>query len=707
MSFRIPRYLCIPVLVLCAALPLLAQPESRLDSPAAEAKKNPAQTYPANTGPVKTLVIDDLGKGLAPLDGPWQFHLGDDPSWAQPNIDDSQWEQLLTGQPWGAQGHANYAGYAWYRRHISLTAALDSPPDFALLFSLVEDSYQIYWNGVLVGRNGVLPPHPVWYHFQPPQTFGLGPVRSGVLAIRVWKSPLQSFDNGIQGGIDAVPLIGSPAAIASAKDGIDYQWLRRRQFTFGLDSLYCLVAVLGFLAWFRDRRQWLFFWMAIFTLTPLVNLFLLSIYTGMSNAWALGLAQPNFGLTDISIWFVLIYLLQLDKDETLMKFFRLAALLDIVATCLDGTLSVLDWPSHRVLQVQIADAILTAIFTLLEFLPLVLVAVAFKRRQRLDHARWLVAFFATTTEMISVVRIASQQGSRFTHWTLGKRITTPLFEINGNPFNVGLISAVLLLVSVVYAVYRYMSENSRRQAQLEQEFRSARELQQVLVPETLPTLPGFAVTSAYRPAQEVGGDFFQIIPLDSEATLVILGDVSGKGLKAAMAVSMIVGATRMIADYSTDPGEILTALNRRLYGRMQGGFATCLAMRLNADGSCVVASAGHPAPYLNDRELTLPGALPLGLSPIAEYEEIVVRLVAGDHCSLYTDGLLEARNGEGELYGFGRLGTLFAGKPDATQVTEAAIDFGQDDDITVLTLTRLSTGQECTAVHDISSFAHV
>jgi serine phosphatase RsbU (regulator of sigma subunit) len=228
-------------------------------------------------------------------------------------------------------------------------------------------------------------------------------------------------------------------------------------------------------------------------------------------------------------------------------------------------------------------------------------------------------------------------------------------------------------------------------------------LQQVLVPEALPSLPGFAITSAYRPAQEVGGDFFQIIPLEGGSTLVILGDVSGKGLKAAMAVSLIVGAARMVAEFTSSPAEILAGLNRRLDGRLQGGFATCIAMRLDPDGNCTIASAGHPAPFLNKRELLLPGALPLGLTPDSHYEETTVRLATGDHFALYTDGLLEARSLSGELYGFERLETLLSTQPNAAQATLAAVNFGQDDDITVLTLTRLATGEESTALHMASS----
>jgi serine phosphatase RsbU (regulator of sigma subunit) len=195
----------------------------------------------------------------------------------------------------------------------------------------------------------------------------------------------------------------------------------------------------------------------------------------------------------------------------------------------------------------------------------------------------------------------------------------------------------------------------------------------------------------------VGGDFFQIIPLASGSTLIILGDVSGKGLAAAMAVSLIVGATRMIAEFTSKPSEILAGLNRRLAGRLQGGFATCIAMRLDPDGSYNISSAGHPSPFLNDHELNLPGAFPLGLDPATIYEESTLTLQPGDHFALYTDGLLEARNAAGELYSFERLKALFASEPTATQASDAAVAFGQDDDITVLTLTRLVAASQSTA----------
>jgi serine phosphatase RsbU (regulator of sigma subunit) len=248
----------------------------------------------------------------------------------------------------------------------------------------------------------------------------------------------------------------------------------------------------------------------------------------------------------------------------------------------------------------------------------------------------------------------------------------------------------------VYAVIRYTIDNRRRQHAMEREFQNARELQQVLVPENLPALAGFSLTSAYRPAQEVGGDFFQIIPLEEGATLIVLGDVSGKGLKAAMTVSLIVGALRTLAETVSDPAEILAGLNRRLHGRLPHGFVTCLVLRLSSGGECMIANAGHPAPFLNQVEVSLPPALPLGLVLETRYDAISIVLNVDDRLTLYTDGLLEARDETGEIFSFERLKQLVATRPDASEAVAAAVNFGQDDDITVLTLTRLATGVEST-----------
>ena len=646
------------------------------------------------------LSIDALGKGDAALGGPWQFHLGDNAAWALPETGDAGedvgWEQISPDATWGAQGHPAYTGFAWYRKHIHLTLAPGASPDVAMLIRHIDDAYEVYWNGALVGRFGKMPPSPSFIYAAPPQTFGLGPARDGVLAIRVWKSALTSFDSDQLGGMYIAPVVGSPEAIAARKAELDYQWLRGRQYYFGLSSLYALVAMLGLLAWWRNRTERVLLWMSVFAFAATFSTILTGLHLPWSYYLGMGLLQPVLGAMDIGLWFLLLYLLKLDEMPNVKWFTRLLATICIISTSLDGLLSMFDWSSPLLSSwAQGADAGLTVITTSMEAYPLVL--VAFALRKRLDPARWVVAIAAFLAGMVSVIRIGLQQGSRYTHWTLGQKMGAPIFTINGNGFTPQTIANSLLLLAIIYAVYRYMMESATRQSALEREFQSARELQQVLIPETLPALPGFAMTSSYRPAQEVGGDFFQIIPLEGEfkgSTLILLGDVSGKGLRAAMAVSLIVGAVRTLAKFAPHPSDILAELNQRLVGRLQGGFATCLALRVGTDGHCVTASAGHPSPFLNRKELKLPGALPLGIVASAVYEQTEFDLREGDHFALYTDGLLEARSADGEIFSFKRLDELFATVPDAARATDAAVSFGQDDDITVLTLTRLGADEQ-------------
>lgn len=258
-------------------------------------------------------------------------------------------------------------------------------------------------------------------------------------------------------------------------------------------------------------------------------------------------------------------------------------------------------------------------------------------------------------------------------------------------------AAIIIAVSIGYAGFAYVSISAGRRyararaetAFLESEMAAAREIQQVMLPERGESFPGFTVDSVYKPAREVGGDFFQILSASGDL-LLVFGDVAGKGLPAAMLVSMLVGSIRSIADNTHDPATILAKLHDRLVGRTSGGFTTATVARIAPDGTLTIANAGNLSPYIDGAELNLPGALPLGIPNAGQYENTVLQLDPGSRLTFVSDGVVEAQTPTGELYGFDRAKALSM-KP-ASAIAQAAVDFGQADDITVVTIQRHSAG---------------
>jgi hypothetical protein len=307
-------------------------------------------------------------------------------------------------------------------------------------------------------------------------------------------------------------------------------------------------------------------------------------------------------------------------------------------------------------------------------------------RRKLNPEVKLVAIVCFFHYVSGILRIETFQGIRFTHWKIGPWFDLTGIQLAGTRINTREVFDTLLLLALTYALVRYAVRDHQKQTEIENELKSAREVQQVMIPEAIPQVPGYAIQGAYHPAQEVGGDFFQIISLESGATLVIVGDVSGKGLKAAMNVALIIGTVRTLAEFESKPMDILAGLNRRLFGRTQGGFTTALLLKLDHFGHCTMANAGHLPPFLNSNELTLNQSLPLGIVEETEFTEQDFMLRNGDCLTLYTDGVPEARCKKGELYGFERTRALFSNSFSAESVAQAARDFGQEDDITVLTI---------------------
>ena len=632
------------------------------------------------------LVLHGLGRTSVPVVGTWLFHEGDDLAWASPSFDDSAWQPIQAGRTWEEQGHRGRTGFSWYRKRLMLSPPENAGWMLSLYMPNVDSACDVYWNGIKVGSYGKVPPKPVWYGFGGTngEVVTLGPPQSGVLAIRVWKAPIVFLNSPNEGGLVEVPQVGSAEATESLQLKAKYDRIQEFHFSLTVTRICAVGGIMAFLLFLRHRRQTMLIWLALAMIMPLARSLLLEAPQPHTFQFVYALLSLQVGIKDLAVWFLLIALLGLNERKGLVRWTWIIALTALGLDLVDTVCMLLDWttwPAHRFL---IIDVVSTIPSILMELWGLVLVFAALGKR--LDAARWILAIAALVSDLFTAIGDLTGLGERWTHWTISAKLHATLFTIGGNPIHAQGIVNTFLLLSILYAAWRYSVEQSQRKNLLEQEYRSAQELQRVLIPASMPTLRGYVVNGAYRPALEVGGDFFQVIPLKNDTALLVIGDVSGKGLHAAMTVALIVGAVRSTVEITEEPSAILTALNRRLYGRLHNGFATCLVLRLGSGGACVLANAGHLPPYLNTAELESPPALPLGLVPAAEYDEVRFQLTAIDRLTLFTDGLLEARNAAGELFGFSRIAELLATTGDPENIADAARQFGQDDDITVLTV---------------------
>jgi serine phosphatase RsbU (regulator of sigma subunit) len=224
------------------------------------------------------------------------------------------------------------------------------------------------------------------------------------------------------------------------------------------------------------------------------------------------------------------------------------------------------------------------------------------------------------------------------------------------------------------------------------------------MPKEVPKLEGWEIAPFYRPAREVGGDFYDVFDLEEGRVGVVVGDATGKGVPAALVVSATSSMLRAVAQAlgSSSPGEVLGRVNETLFARIPANmFVTCFYTILDPkSGSLSYANAGHDLPYLRRRggeaeELRARG-MPLGLMPGMSYEEKEIELEAGEIALFYSDGLVEAHDPKGEMFSFPRLRALVAEHVEGSLgdflLEELYFFVGegweQEDDITLLTLQR-------------------
>jgi predicted ester cyclase len=237
---------------------------------------------------------------------------------------------------------------------------------------------------------------------------------------------------------------------------------------------------------------------------------------------------------------------------------------------------------------------------------------------------------------------------------------------------------------------------------IEQELRVARRIQRASLPKEVPTLEGWQITPFYRPAREVGGDFYDFHLLSEGKLGLVVGDATGKGVPAALVMATTCGMLRLAAQSYSLPGVILQRVNEALFPYIPPNmFVTCFYSVLDPESGLLgYANAGHDLPYLHhdgDAEELRARGMPLGLMPGMSYGENEGTLEVGDSALFYSDGLVEAHDQQREMFGFPRLRTLVAEYSQERALGDYLLEelysfvgegWEQEDDITLLTLER-------------------
>jgi Stage II sporulation protein E (SpoIIE) len=681
---------------------------------------------PASLAQPDTTAHITLGQSAVPLYGPFKFTVGDSPIdpktgrplWAEPEFDDSKWETVdltpkdgafdpIAGLPsyvpgWTAKGHPGYWGYAWYRLRVQvLTQPGQARQGEGLALAgpaIVDDVYQVFDNGTLAGHFGDFTgSQPVVYAIEPkmfllaqpgshqpitgkdrtgqaetgPNGTGSEPGSSAestrVLAFRLWMDPGTLTSGPDAGGMHSAPLLGEAGAVAG---GYQMRWLeliRAYAARSAQALLFSLLALVAFSLILFDRTDRVYLWMGALFLIVGLNNFLLVIgeWTELlSYSINLLLTSGIAGPLIFAAWVMVFWVwFGLQRPSWLPRLTAGLTLLLMISTIL-GDEVFFGLVPH---DVAVHFLTVTQALQLLFFALLLWVVIQGIRRQGVEG--WLV---------LPVVALRGIMLFHFrgTWFPFGAQIT------------IGAISNLLVAVVIALLLLRRLLQSVKRQRLMSLDVKQAQEVQQVILPEALLALPGLTIESEYRPAREVGGDFFQIIPHKANGSLLIVaGDVTGKGLVAGMLVALLVGAIRTAAETSDEPESMLATLNRRLLGRGDAQ-ATCLALKIEKDGVATLANAGHMAPYLNGEPLPMEGALPLGMVEGAEASVMHFQLKPSDRLVLMSDGVSEATDAEGQLFGFERTHELLRSAKSVAEIAGVAQAFGQEDDISLISVTR-------------------
>ncbi len=620
------------------------------------------------------------------LDGAWRFQRGDDPDgtkgWAASSFDDSRWQIVHAGRNWTEDPQAAFAGPAWFRAQIKLAPGKS---DLSVFMPSVFVNYQLYADGKLVGGSGAMPPSPSTATNYP-RTFSLpqsSSPRSMVIALRVWRWPQWNYfykfalpDGIMMGNTHLLERKRASEADGAAWSQVSTTILLIVELLFGIAAL---------VLFFLRPSEYANLWFGI-----------MLVIQAFSRTWGI---WPRSHLVEIATYYVVLQLLS-SLTRLVQLFFYFFFLkgkqgwLFWFAVATASLIAVADYPLFfpayfpaRLAAVPIIAW--TGLISALQAAPSVwILTLLFQRaREGREDARLLLVpvILIQTTPILYFIAYWGFYGFSWTPAVLAR-----LDEIAASPFSFSYYDVVdaLFLTTMLAILIRRFVRTAAREEDHQRERDAARIVQHVLLPEETPVVPGFEIQSIYLPFGEVGGDFFQIVPQPDLSVLVAIGDVSGKGLPAAMTVALLVGTFRAVVMYNREPAEILSLMNQCLTSRESGGFTTCVVLRADPDGTLTVANAGHLPPYLDGEELFQDCDLPLGLVQHIRYAQQSYRLGLNSRLTLLTDGVVEARSNNGELFGFARTADL--ARQSAEEIARSAKEFGQDDDITVLNLIRVA-----------------
>ncbi len=309
---------------------------------------------------------------------------------------------------------------------------------------------------------------------------------------------------------------------------------------------------------------------------------------------------------------------------------------------------------------------------------------------------------------IKVVVPLVSQGELIGLLNLGPRLSQQEYSADDRKLLNDLATQTAPAVQVAQLV-RQQQQQAQERERIEQELRVARLIQQTLLPKHVPDLPGYQLAAYYQPAREVGGDFYDFLELDDDHLGLVVGDVTDKGVPAAIVMATTRTMLRASAQRLDSPGEVLKRVNDVIVRDIPPNmFITCLYAILDlTTGLLRYANAGHDLPYRRRtsnnggaEELRATG-MPLGLLPGMSYEEKEIVLEEGDSVLFYSDGLVEAHDPQRDMFGFPRLqGLVGAHRSDGSALVNFLLselarftgeEWEQEDDITLVTLDRSET----------------